>query len=163
MALRKVRTIGDPILYKKSKDIKNIDEKLLSLIEDMKETLIKENGVGLSAVQVGVLKRVIVVQPEADGEIKVYLNPTIVHECGSSIMNEGCLSVPGEYGPVERPEKIKLKYVDVDGNELEKEIEGFEARICCHEIDHTNGILYTMKLYEGEWDDENDKEIDEEI
>ncbi|MDO5716605.1 MAG: peptide deformylase [Tissierellia bacterium] len=148
MALRQLRTIGDPILGKRSKEIKEIDDKLLALIDDMEETMLATDGVGIAAVQVGVLKRVVLVRPE--DETRVCINPVMLHQEGSQIGIEGCLSVPNRSGQVERPNRVKVSYMDVHGKEHIVEAEGFEARIFCHEIDHINGTLYVERLVEDE-------------
>lgn len=150
MAVRKLRIDGDPILRKKSKTVTEINDSILNLINDMKETLEKADGVGLAAVQVGSLRRVIIVQPEAEGEVKVLINPEIIEKNGCETGTEGCLSVPGKYGTVERPQNIKVRAMNMDGEEYEFVAEDFEARIICHEVDHTNGILYTDKIYNDE-------------
>lgn len=143
MALRKLRIDGDPILRKKSKEVRKIDEKILKLLDDMADTMYHEHGVGLSAPQVGNLKRVITVDV-GDGLYKM-INPEIIEEEGSSIDIEGCLSVPNFNGTVERPQKIKVKYLDVDGKEQIIEAENLFARCICHEVDHLNGILFKDK------------------
>ena len=143
MALRKLRIDGDPILRKKSKEVRKIDEKILKLLDDMADTMYREHGVGLSAPQVGNLKRVITVDV-GDGLYKM-INPEIIEEEGSSIDIEGCLSVPNFNGTVERPQKIKVKYLDVDGKEQIIEAENLFARCICHEVDHLNGILFKDK------------------
>lgn len=152
MAIRKIRIDGDPILRKKSKDVKEINEKIYELVEDMVETMINANGVGLAAVQVGVLKRIIVVDPEPDNEdaeFQVLLNPEIIQSSGKEEGMEGCLSIPNRRGIVERPTTIKVKYMDLDGNEQIMEAHDFHARELCHEIDHTLGILYKDKMIGG--------------
>lgn len=150
MAVRKLRINDDPILRKKSKTVKEINDNILTLVQDMKETLEKEEGVGLAAVQVGSLRRVILVQPIAEEEPKVLINAEIVEQSGCELGTEGCLSIPGMHGSVERPTKIKVKAMNIDGEDIEFVAEDFEARIICHEVDHTNGILYTDKIYKDE-------------
>ena len=156
MAIRKLRIDGDPILRKQSKTVKEINENISTLIADMRETLDASNGVGLAAVQVGALRRIILVKPEEDEEAMVLINPEIIECDGSEVGLEGCLSVPGKHGKVERPQKIKVKAMDVEGKNLEFEAEDFVARIICHEVDHTNGILYTDKIYENQLFDDED-------
>ena len=156
MAIRKLRIDGDPILRKQSKTVKEINENISTLIADMRETLDESNGVGLAAVQVGALRRIILVKPEEDEEAMVLINPEIVECDGAEVGLEGCLSVPGKHGKVERPQKIKVKAMDVEGKNLEFEAEDFVARIICHEVDHTNGILYTDKIYENQLFDDED-------
>lgn len=158
MAVRKLRVNDDPILRKKSKTVKEINDNILNLIQDMKDTLVVADGVGLAAVQVGSLRRVILVQPDAEEEPMVLINPEIVEQSGCELGTEGCLSVPGKHGTVERPTKIKVKAMNIDGENIEFEAEDFEARIICHEVDHTNGILYIDKIYEDELYFNNDKD-----
>lgn len=143
MALRQVRTDGDPILRKKSKEIKEINEKILTLIEDMVETMNHEGGIGIAAPQVGTLRRVIIA--EINGEQIPMINPVIIKSEGSLIAIEGCLSVPNFRGSVDRPDSIELKYTNVDGEEVSMSLNGYDARIICHEIDHLDGVLFKDK------------------
>lgn len=140
MALREIRKIGDDILRKKSRVVDRVDEKIKTLFEDMLETMYHSNGAGLAAPQVGILKRVIVVDI-GDGPIRL-VNPEILEENGELLDEEGCLSVPGTSGMVKRPEKVRVKGINENGEEVIIEGEGFLARALCHEIDHLNGILY---------------------
>lgn len=140
MALREIRKIGDDILRKKSRVVDRVDEKIKTLFEDMLETMYHSNGAGLAAPQVGILKRVIVVDI-GDGPIRLG-NPEILEENGELLDEEGCLSVPGTSGMVKRPEKVRVKGINENGEEVIIEGEGFLARALCHEIDHLNGILY---------------------
>ncbi|MGN1059202.1 MAG: peptide deformylase [Clostridia bacterium] len=148
MALRNVLTVeaDDESLRKKSREITEINQKILTLAEDMKETLYEKNGVGLAAPQVGVLKRMIVVDI-GEGPITL-INPVIAHQKGSRKEMEGCLSVPGVWGIVERPEHVIVRGLGLDGKTTEIEAEGLLAVAFCHEIDHLNGILYTDKVIE---------------
>lgn len=147
MALRTIRKKGDEILYKKCKEVKNFDKKLAILLDDMYETMVKSDGVGLAAPQVGILKRAVVVDI-GEGKIEL-INPEIIKKDGSQIGQEGCLSVPGEWGDVERPEFVTVKAYDRFGKEFE--ISGHEllARAFCHEIDHLNGELFVDKIIPG--------------
>lgn len=157
MALRKIRLDGDPILRKTSKKVTEIDSKLKILIEDMIETMRHENGIGLASPQVGILKRVIVIDIGEDPIIAI--NPVIVDELGKIEDIEGCLSVPNLRGKVERPENIKIRYTNLRGEEIEMDVEGYAARVFCHEIDHLNGILYTDLAKEVfKYDPEDDEE-----
>lgn len=158
MALRKIRLSDDPILRKKSKEIGKVTGRIEELLEDMVETMANVEGVGLAAPQVGVLRRAVVIDV-GEGPIKI-LNPVIVDQEGEKIEVEGCLSVPGRSGTVKRPEKVKIKYNDIDGEEKEIEGEGLLARAICHEIDHLEGILYTDKMIE-EVEIEEDEEDEE--
>ncbi|MDX9917033.1 MAG: peptide deformylase [Gudongella sp.] len=161
MALRQIRVDGDPILRKRSKEVKEIDERLKVLLGDMVETMREANGIGLAAPQVGILKRVIVVDV---GEQPIMaINPEIVESEGCVEDIEGCLSVPHMRGTVERPEKIKVKFLDENGEEVVMEPAGYLARIFCHEIDHLNGILYTDLAKDVYRDDIEDDYGDEEL
>lgn len=144
MALRNIRINEDPILRKISKVVKNIDERTQILIDDMLDTMYESNGIGLAAPQVGILKRVVVIDI-GDGPI-ILINPEIVETNGEVKDVEGCLSVPGKQGNVIRPQYVKVKAEDRDGNSIEIQGEDLLARALCHEIDHLNGILYTDKI-----------------
>ncbi|MDO4772627.1 MAG: peptide deformylase [Bacillota bacterium] len=150
MALRKIRVEGDEILVKKSKPIKEMTPRILELIEDMKDTMRNENGAGIAAVQVGVLKQVFLVDvnagnPELGEEIKVFINPEILEMSGKVQDLEGCLSVPGQTGIITRAQKIKMKYLDENMAEQELVAEDFYAKALQHEYDHLQGILYNTK------------------
>ena len=145
MALRQLRLMGDEILSKQSKEIKELNERTLDLIDDMLDTMYESGGCGLAAVQVGVLKRIFVVDVTGDNPM-VFINPVILEKNGEQTADEGCLSVPGKMGCVIRPNYIKIKAFDVEMNEFEMEAEGFLARAICHEYDHLNGVLYVSKI-----------------
>ncbi len=141
MALRKVRLENDPILRKISKEVKIIDPKIIELLDDMADTMNEENGVGLAAVQVGILKRIFIAV--FDGEnITECINPVIVKREGEQVGSEGCLSIPGETGYCRRPENVVLQFTDREGNRYEMQLSGFAAVVCMHEYDHLDGILY---------------------
>ena len=142
MALRKILTDAEPALHKTCKPVTAFDEKLHTLLDDMRETLIESGGVGLAAPQVGILRRVVLVDVEE--EILELINPTMVETDGEQIGAEGCLSVPGKYGLVKRPYYAKVRAQDRDGNWYEAEGEELIARCFCHELDHLDGILYTQ-------------------
>ncbi|MBR5826562.1 MAG: peptide deformylase [Clostridia bacterium] len=144
MAIRKVVTSEDPILRKHSRKVEKFDERLWVLLDDMKDTMYKQEGVGLAAVQVGILKRVVVVDV-GDGLLEL-INPEIIETSGEVCDVEGCLSVPGESGNVIRPEYVKIKAQNRDGVWRRYEGTGLKARCFCHEIDHLDGILYTDKV-----------------
>ncbi|WP_071125731.1 MULTISPECIES: peptide deformylase [Peptoniphilus] len=150
MAIRKIRTDEDPILRKKSKIVANFNNTLEVLIDDMYETMDVAYGVGLAAPQVGILKRLIVVDNRDEEENKRFymLNPVILEKEGEEISMEGCLSIPGKQGIVKRAKNIKVKYNDLTGKEKIMEAEDFLARIIQHEMDHLDGILYTDKAIE---------------
>lgn len=148
MALRQIRNyIDDDVLRKKSKAVEKIDEKILNLLDDMADTMYHSNGVGLAAPQVGMLKRVVVIDI-GDGLIKL-INPQIISMEGEQQDIEGCLSVPDIIGEVNRADKVKVKAVDENGNNIELEGTGLLARAFCHEIDHLEGILFIDKIIEG--------------
>lgn len=148
MAIRTIREIGDPVLNKVSKEVKEITPRVQELIDDMFETMYEANGVGLAAVQVGVLKRIVVI--DATGEDPILLiNPRIVEMSGEQEGNEACLSVPGKTGFRIRPNYVKVVAQDEELNEFEIEGEELLARAFCHEIEHLDGHLYVEKV-EGE-------------
>lgn len=145
MALLKVREIGDPVLRSKAKEINEVNKKTNDLIDNMFDTMYAEDGVGLAANQVGILKRIAVVDIREGNEV-ILINPEIIEEEGKAIMEEGCLSVPDETGDVIRAEKIKVRSLNREGQEIEFEAEGFEARAIQHEIDHLDGVLFVDKI-----------------
>ena len=145
MSPLQIRKIGDPVLRTKAKKIDEITEKINDLIDNMFETMYAEDGIGLAAPQVGILKRIAIVDIQEDNKI-VLINPEIIEEEGKAVMEEGCLSIPGETGDVIRAEKIKVRTLDRDGNEIEFKAEGLEARAIQHEIDHLDGILFIDKV-----------------
>lgn len=147
MALRNIVKIGDPILNKKSRRVEKFDERLSILIDDMLETLYKENGVGLAAVQVGILKRVVVVDI-GEGPMEL-VNPEITFSEGEQREQEGCLSLPGKWGTTVRPMKVQVKAQDRNGKWQVFTGEGLKARAFCHEIDHLDGILFTSHVVDG--------------
>ena len=148
MAIRQIRTIGDEILTKECKPVKEMNERTLELIEDMFETMYENNGVGLAAPQVGILKQIVVIDVD-DGNQYVLINPEIIEEEGSQTGQEGCLSVPGKAGIVTRPQKVKVKALDENMEEFVLEGEDLLARAICHECAHLHGQLY-VSLVEGE-------------
>ena len=143
MAIRNIRISTDEVLRKKCKEVKEITPNLLTLLDDMADTMNEANGVGLAAPQVGILKRAVVIDI-GEGLVEL-INPVILETSGSQIDDEGCLSVPGKYAPVDRPNYVKVKAMDRDGNEFIIEGEELMARALCHEIDHLDGILYIDK------------------
>lgn len=148
MALRTIRTKEDEILRKKSKEVKKITPRTLELIDDMLETMYDAEGVGLAAVQVGVLRRVVVIDI-GDGPV-ILINPEIIDKSEKEYLEvEGCLSVPGEQGFVFRPEEVTVKALDRDGKEqIIESKERFFSKAICHELEHLDGILYTDHLVE---------------
>lgn len=150
MALRNVLTDGNPSLRKVCRPYTEFGERLHQLLDDMKETMMKENGVGLAAPQVGILRRACIVLetnvPEGEQEYVIELvNPEIVETEGSQEGCEGCLSFPGEFGIVERPERVVVRAQDRNGNPFRVEGTGITARAFCHEIDHLDGVLFVDK------------------
>ena len=169
MAIRPIRTIGDEILTKPCKPVKEMNERTIELIEDMFETMYESNGCGLAAPQVGVRKRIVVIDVD-DGNQYVLINPEILETAGSQTGDEGCLSLPGRAGQVTRPNYVKAKAYDENLEPYEIEGEGLLARAICHELDHLDGHMYVEKV-EGELhdvqyadpeDEEDWEEIDEE-
>ena len=147
MALRTIRVEGDPVLTKKSRPVEEMTPKISELITDMLDTMYDAMGVGLAAPQVGILKRIVVID-EGEGPI-VLINPEILETSGEQTGDEGCLSVPGMAGQVTRPNYVKVKALDVNMEEVIYEGEELLARAFCHEIDHLDGKMYT-ELVEGE-------------
>ena len=147
MALRTIRIQGDPVLTKKCREITEMTPKIKELIDDMLDTMYEANGVGLAGPQVGVLKRIVVIDI-GEGPV-VMINPVILETSGEQTGEEGCLSVPGMSGQVTRPDHVKVKALDLDLQEQVYEGEGLLARAFCHEIDHLDGKMYT-RLVEGE-------------
>ena len=150
MALRTITVRGDSILAKKCKPVREITPRIKEACADMVETMKAADGVGIAAPQIGIMKRFFIAMPHVDAEDeetrdKIYymINPEITYTEGYQDSSEGCLSVPGYMGLVERPYKIRIKATDLDGKEQEYEFEGFEATVFCHEYDHLDGVLYS--------------------
>ena len=141
MGIRKILTDKDPALHKVCKPVVNFDRRLHKLLDDMAQTLAEANGVGLAAPQVGILRRVVIV--DTGEEILELINPTLVETDGEQEGPEGCLSVPGKYGLVKRPYTAKVRAQDREGNWFEAEGEELIARCFCHELDHLDGSVYT--------------------
>lgn len=169
MALRNIREFGDPVLNKVCLEVKEMTARNKELIDDMFETMYDANGVGLAAPQVGVLKRIVVIDTTGEDPL-VLINPRITEQDGEQTGYEGCLSLPGKTGIVTRPNHVKAVALDRDMNPIEIEGEGLLARAICHELEHLDGHLYTERL-EGELmdtesladdDDEDEEEIPEE-
>lgn len=151
MAIRNIRVDDDPILRKKSRPVTEFNDRLFELLDDMKETMYKSGGVGLAGPQVGVLRRVVVmdVTEDRNGYLEL-INPEITYEEGEQTGNEGCLSLPGLCGVVTRPMVVKVKAQNREGKWCLYKGEELKARCFCHEIDHLDGILYKDKLDKGE-------------
>ena len=148
MAIRKIRVEDDPILRKKSRPVENFDEKLFTLLDDMKETLLKADGIGLAAVQVGMLKRVVIIN--YDGRYLELINPEITKAEGEQQADEACLSLPHKAGKTCRPQTVTVKAQNREGKWCLYSGSDLMARCFCHELDHLDGILYTDRLAPGE-------------
>ena len=146
MAIRNLRYDNDEILRKRSREVTEIDNKIRELALDMLDTMYKNDGIGLAAPQVGILKRIIVVDI-GEGP-KVYINPVIVKASGKQTCEEGCLSFPNTFGNVDRPLNIVVEAYDIDGNKIKKKAKDLEAVALCHEIDHLDGVLFVDKAYD---------------
>ena len=147
MAIRKIREFGDNVLRKQCKEVKEVTGRVRTLVEDMIDTMYEVNGVGLAAPQVGVMKRIVVIDV-GDGPI-VFINPKILESDGEQFGTEGCLSLPGKMAYVRRPNHVKACAYDIDMNYFEIEGEELLARAICHELDHLDGVLYIDRM-EGE-------------
>lgn len=154
MALRKVRILGDDVLRKKCREVTEMTPRIQELIDDMFDTMYEEMGVGLAAPQVGILKRIVVIDTYDDPI--VLINPEIIETSGTQTGDEGCLSYPGKAGIVTRPNYVKVRALDRDMNEFELEGTELLARAICHECDHLDGIMYVDKV-EGEIHDVTDE------
>ena len=164
MALRPIRLLGDDVLRKKAKKVEKINTFIKNLLDDMADTMYKNKGVGLAGNQVGILKRVIVVD-DGDGLLQL-INPVILEKEGTQIDEEGCLSLPDIYGDVERADKIKVKAQNKQGKYIEFEAEGYLARIIQHEVDHLEGKLFSdtaTNLHEDKPGQETTEETSEEV
>lgn len=156
MALRNIRIDDDPILRKIAREIDEITDRIRTLEEDMLDTMYDADGVGLAANQIGILRRIVVIDL-GDGPVTM-INPVIVNEEGNQVGLEGCLSIPDVNGKVPRPAKVRVEYMDMEGNAQVLEGEGMMAKAICHEVDHLNGILFTDKVVED--DTEDGEELD---
>ncbi len=149
MAIRNIRENGDEVLRKKSRTVEKIDEKIKQLVEDMIETLHKSNGVGLAAPQVGILKRVVVIDLyDGKGPI-VLINPEILKEKGTQEVEEGCLSFPNKFAKIIRPAEVTVKALNIDGKEIKIKAKELLAQAISHEVDHLEGILFIDKIIPG--------------
>ena len=146
MALRNIRIEGDDILRKKCRKVEKIDNSIITLIQDMAETMYKADGVGIAAPQEGILKRIFVIDIYDDTGLKVFINPEILETSGSQLGEEGCLSLPGRSEEIERPNYVKVKATNEKGEEFILEGEELLARAICHENDHLDGVLYIDHL-----------------
>lgn len=149
MAIRNLRLEDDEILSKKSREVEVIDDKLQILIDDMIDTMHKYNGVGLAAVQVGILKRVVVIDLYDDNGPIVLINPVILKTKGEHEVDEGCLSFPNKFAKVMRPEEVIAEYTDREGNRIKVKAKELLAQAICHEVDHLEGEVFIDKILPG--------------
>jgi len=148
MAYR-IRYIGDPILRQQSEPVTVFDDDLREFVKDLSRIMYKEDGIGLAAPQIGISRQILAIDVspvEDDGELEIYINPEILESSGESAIEEGCLSIPDVREEVTRSERIKLKFLDIDGNTHTKEFEEWPARVLQHEIDHLNAVLFVDHL-----------------
>ena len=149
MAIRKLRYEGDEILKKKSREVEQIDDRMQELIDDMIETMHKYNGVGLAAVQVGILKRLLVIDLYDDTGVIVMINPIIIKEKGEQEVDEGCLSFPNKFAKVIRPKEVVAEYTNSEGKRMKIKAKDLLAQAICHEVDHLNGEVFVDKIVPG--------------
>ena len=149
MAIRKIRLEDDEILRKKCRPVEVVDEKIKELVEDMIETMHSQDGVGLAAPQVGILKRVVVIDLYDNHGPYVLINPEIIKEKGEQEVEEGCLSFPNKFAKIIRPEEVVVKALDIDGKEYKLKGKELLAQAISHEIDHLNGVLFVDKIIPG--------------
>ena len=149
MAIRNIRTEGDEILKKHTREVENIDERIQILIDDMIETMHHLNGVGLAAQQVGVLKRVVVIDLYDDNGPIVFINPVIKKEKGEQECDEGCLSFPNQFAKIIRPKEVEVEALDREGKKFKLKAKGLLAQAISHEVDHLNGIVFVTKIIPG--------------
>ncbi len=149
MAIREIRQNGDEILRKKSRVVEVVDDKIRELLEDMLETMHKYNGVGLAAPQVGILKRVVVIDLYDESEPLKLVNPVIIKEKGKQEVEEGCLSFPNQYAKMIRPEEIVVEALNENGEKIKIKAKGLLAQAICHEVDHLDGILFVDNMIPG--------------
>ena len=149
VAVRIVREYGDEILRKKSRQVEEVNDKIRELLDDMVETMHKYNGVGLSAVQVGILKRVVVIDLDDDNGPLKLVNPVILKTKGKQEVEEGCLSFPNQYGKIIRPMEVVAEALDENGKKIKIKAKGLLAQAICHELDHLEGILFVDNIMEG--------------
>lgn len=149
MAIRQIRQEGDPILKKKSRIVENIDEKIIELIDDMIETMHKYNGVGLAAVQVGILKQALVIDIDDGNGPVAMINPVIIKTKGAEEMEEGCLSFPNKFAKVIRPTEVTAEYTNIKGERIRVKAKELFAQAIAHEVDHLNGEVFVDKMVPG--------------
>jgi peptide deformylase len=157
MAIRNIVVEGDEILRKHCREVTEVTDRIRMTMEDMLETMHAENGCGIAAPQVGVMRRMFIAEPER-GRAYFMINPVMLEQEGAQTGDEGCLSVPGLIGTVERPERIKLRALDLNGEEHIYDFEGWDAVVMCHEYDHLDGILYIDKATNVRVPEEDEEE-----
>ena len=155
MAIRNIVTEGDEILRKRCREVSEVTDRIKMTLQDMLETMREQYGVGIAAPQVGIMRRMFIAEPEP-GRVYYMINPVILEQSGSQVDDEGCLSVPGMIGTVDRPQRIKMQAMDLNGEMQVYEFEDFDARVMCHEYDHLEGVLYIDKA-------ENIRPVEEEM
>lgn len=149
MGIRNIRKENDEILKKRSKEVEVIDDKIRELIKDMMDTMHKYDGLGLAAPQIGILKRIIVIDLYDDGPCFALVNPVLEKTKGTQVVSEGCLSFPNTFGQVERPEEVTVTGLDENGKKTTIKATGLLAQALCHEIDHLNGLVFIDKVIPG--------------
>lgn len=149
MAIRNIRKNGDEVLRKKSRAVEKVDEKIKELVKDMLETMYKNNGVGLAAPQVGILKRVVVIDLYDNNGPIVLINPEIIKEKGEQEVEEGCLSFPNQFAKVVRPDEVTAEYTDRNGKRVKVKAKDLLAQAICHEYDHLEGEVFVDKIVPG--------------
>ena len=150
MALRQIRMEDDPILRKKSREVEVIDDRIREILDDMVDTMYAGNGVGLSAVQIGILKRLVVIDTEYDGRPPIKLiNPVIVKQKGEQECDEGCLSFPNKFGKVKRPKELVVTGLDLNGKKIKIKATDLLAQCIAHELDHLDGVLFVDRMIPG--------------
>ena len=160
MAIRKLRMGDDEILKKVSREIDVIDDKIKTLAKDMIETMHKFDGVGLAGPQVGILKRIIVIDLYEEGMQFVLINPVLVKQKGEQVVDEGCLSFPNQFGKVRRPKEVVVEALDLDGKKVKLKAKDLLAQALCHEIDHLNGNVFVDKVEPGTLETINPKNLE---
>ena len=161
MAIRNLRYGDDEILKKRAREVEEINSKIKELAEDMMETMHKYDGVGLAAPQVGILKRVIVIDLYDEENVYTLINPVIKKEKGEQIVDEGCLSFPNQYGKVRRPKTVVVEALDINGKKVRIEAKDLLAQALSHEIDHLNGEVFIDKVEPGTLENISDQELEE--
>ena len=149
MAIRNLRYEGDEILSKRAREIDKIDDRLKELAQDMMDTMHKFDGVGLAGPQVGILKRIIVIDLYEEGTQYILINPVIIKEKGEQLVDEGCLSFPNKFGKVKRPKEVIVEALNLEGKKVKIKAKDLLAQVLSHEIDHLNGIVFVKKVEPG--------------